>query len=185
MSLQKSDLSDKHLLAVFQSDASYALQLIFKKYHSSLCQTSFRIVQDRDVAKDVVQEVFIKFWNNRTGPEVSNLKAYLQKSVINSSINHLEKHRKFKKAEMEDASEIADSINADGLINVSELQEAINQGIESLSPACRVAFCLSRYEELTNAEIAEHLLVSVKAVEKQITKALKSLRIALKSHYPH
>lgn len=62
-----------------------------------------------------------------------------------------------------------------------EVNERIQQALEALSPKCRTVFSLSRYEELSYAEIAGQLDISVKAVEKHMGKALKHMRQYLKS----
>jgi RNA polymerase sigma-70 factor, ECF subfamily len=154
--------------------------MIFKKYHLLLCNSSFRIVQDKDVAKDVVQEVFIHFWKIRSQTIIINLKLYLQKSAINGSLNYLKRHHKIQFTEIEDAPEIADINASNEMSDVHDLEAAISKTIASLPPACRIVFCLSRFDDLGNAAIAEQLQISVKAVEKQITKALKRLRENLK-----
>jgi len=62
-------------------------------------------------------------------------------------------------------------------IGRTKLRNAVSQ----LPSQCQIVFSLSRYENLSNKEIAEHLSISVTAVEKHITAALKTLRIKLKS----
>lgn len=65
---------------------------------------------------------------------------------------------------------------------VGDLEESVSRAILVLPPACRLVFTLSRYDDLKNAEIADQLNISIKAVEKHITKALKILRENLKEH---
>lgn len=178
MPLEDSNLSDESLLSLLKSDDEKAFHLIFNKYHSFLCNSSYRIVQDKDAAKDVVQEVFMLFWNKRSESAIGNLKPYLHRAVINKSLKYIKKEQ--KNIWLEDSFDIPDPTAPVDLSNSNDLEEAITYAIASLSPGCRVVFTLSRYDALDNAEIADHLQISVKAVEKQITKSLKQLREMLK-----
>jgi RNA polymerase sigma-70 factor (ECF subfamily) len=94
----------------------------------------------------------------------------------------LQKHQKVKFAIVDNALEIADTNYTDSISQVNDLEDAISQAVSKLPPACRVAFCLSRFEELSNSEISAQLGISIKAVEKHITKALKFLKVSLKSY---
>jgi len=64
------------------------------------------------------------------------------------------------------------------------LQQEIDAAIDSLPERCRLVFVLSRFEEMSYKQIAEQLDISIKTVENQISKALKSLRVALADHLP-
>jgi RNA polymerase sigma-70 factor (ECF subfamily) len=68
------------------------------------------------------------------------------------------------------------------LYDFEEVQKIIDKTIESLSPQCKRVFMLSRFENLSNAEIVEKLGITVKAVEANITRALKIFRIELKDY---
>ncbi len=138
------------------------------------------MVQDREVAKDIVQEVFIRFWNRRDSlPPDLVLKAYLYRSTINAALNHLKKTNKIEQTSLADDEEIAGPEIAENALYLSDLQTTIDATIDRLPPVCRTVFMLSRFDEMTNSQIAGHLQISLKAVEKHLTKALKLLRSAL------
>ena len=87
---------DKSLIAALKEDDRSAINSIFLRYHAMLCRVSFRIVNDREEAKDVVQDVFIKLWRNRKEINISySLEAYLKRAVVNTSLNHVERKNKF------------------------------------------------------------------------------------------
>jgi RNA polymerase sigma-70 factor (ECF subfamily) len=65
-----------------------------------------------------------------------------------------------------------------------ELEEKLNVVLESLPERCRQIFTMSRFENKKNKEIAEELAISTKAVEKQITKALATIRTEMKDYLP-
>ena len=65
-----------------------------------------------------------------------------------------------------------------------EIERIIQQTLDELPPQCRKVFLLSRFEEKKNREIAEELNISVKVVEKHITKGLRIFKVALKDYLP-
>jgi RNA polymerase sigma-70 factor (ECF subfamily) len=159
---------------------SNVLQVVFKVYHSLLCSTVFRIVQDREIAKDIVQDVFIRFWNKHESlPQDLNLKAYLRRAAINGALNHLRKIKRIPQGSLEDWEIIAEPQQIENILYTNDLEMAINITIDKLPSVCRTVFMLSRFDEMSNSEIASQLEISLKSVEKHITKALKSLRSAM------
>ena len=73
----------------------------------------------------------------------------------------------------------ADAIQS---MEAAELKIALDAAIEALPEKCRMVFQLNRQEEMSYAEVAKHLGISVKTVENQIGKALKLLRMAIAGH---
>ena len=168
--------------ALKQSDRS-AINTIFLKYHSLLCRISFRIVNDAEEAKDVVQEVYIKLWRNRKEISISySLEAYLKRAVINTSLNHVERKKKFTFLDphapiVKHAENVVDQQQS-----FDELSSRVDRAIGNLPLRTKAVFTLIRFEEMTYQEVSENLDISVKAVEKEMMKALKLLREALKNY---
>ena len=154
---------------------------IFREYFSVLCNVAYPVVKDKDIAKDIVQQVFLKLWDNRNNYQIhSSVRSYLHRAVVNTSLNYLESNKESKTITINQAVEaISDSEPIDNTHN-EHLQYKITEAVKALPAQCQIVFSLSRYSEMSNKEIAEHLGISVKAVEKHITKALKELRENLK-----
>ncbi len=156
---------------------STQFEALFSKWYSPLCRASQRVVRDKDAAEDIVQEVFIRFWNkNSQFPEDLDHKAYLYKSVYNSSFNFLARQKLESKPLPEIVLQVAAKETSDSEILRKETEEAIRLGLEELPPACKQVFLLSRYEDLSYKEIAFTLDISIKTVEAQMSKALRMLR---------
>ena len=156
---------------------SAQFETLFSQLYAPLCRESHRLVRDKDTAEDLVQEVFVKFWNKANAlPENLDAKSYLYKSVRNASLNHLDSAKKTIRPESEVWLNLEHSAKSDGELLAGEVREAIEKGIEILPPACRNVFLLSRYEELSYKEIADTLDISIKTVEAQMSKALRVLR---------
>mgnify|MGYP002783915162 FL=1 len=159
------------------------LKALFDKYYTPLCKTIFRIVNDKEAARDLVQEAFIKLWLKRDSLDQNNsIKSYLYRIAINNAFNHLEKHKRI--VPLADGEVVLQHLAANQtqeLLDADEMAEQITRALELLPPKCKTVFVLSRYEEMSYKEIAENLDISVKTVENQISKALDILRNSLKA----
>jgi len=157
---------------------------LFKLHFAELCNVAYAVVKDNDQARDIVQQVFIKFWDKRTSVDIDdNIKSYLKRAVINTAINHLDRIKKLK---FEDdfqsfnISDDSDSIQKEQ--RIAEVNSVIKASVMNLPEKCQVVFSLSRYEGMTNQEVADYLDISIKAVEKHISRALKELREKLQPY---
>lgn len=166
------------------------VEKLFRLYFKSLKTYSVRIVYDPNVAEDIVQDVFFELWQNRKSIEFDgSVKAYLFKSVYNRSLNYLKSKAYLTQTSLNDAfeSQILDSYlismqnNQEENLIMKEVQAEIDAAIDELPPQCQKVFKLSRTFELKNREIAEQLDISVKAVEKHMTRALSQIHKHLKS----
>jgi len=169
--------SDNVLIDRLRDGDKDALRQIFEDHFTSLCQIAYRVVGDADTAKDMAQEVFLKLWSNRKDLSISkSLAAYLRRAVINTSINFADsKHAGLMRLDKQEISIRDESDAAD----LTQLQAEADKAIQALPPRTRAVFTLTRFENFTYKEVAEHLNISEKAVEKEVMKALKLLRIAL------
>lgn len=158
-----------------------AFNAIFRRYYPRLRAYCAKFVGDD--ADDVAQDCFLSVWNNTPGYSEGKLKSLLFTIAHNACLNNL-KHKAvidFKSTdENPEGSEFLykDDFapNADEPMLMDELRDHISKAIDELPERTRKTFLLSRRDELSYAEIAERLNVSIKAVEKNISKALSHLR---------
>jgi len=157
---------------------------LFRTHFAMLSNVAYAVVKDKDQAKDIVQHVFIKFWDKRNDLDMDgNMKSYLHKAVINTSYNYIEKTKKIQLEE--DFKSYSNTLIEEPVYNErspEEMDLAIKQAIGQLPDKCQVVFSLSRFEGMSNKEIADELEISIKAVEKHISRALRELRITLKPY---
>lgn len=135
----------------------------------------------------MVQHTFLTIWENRQEISIhTSLKSYLYRSVHNNCLNRI-KHLKVRQAHSDSVRHEAEPSfdNASQHIISSELEQQINRAIQAMPQQCRTVFMLSRFENLTYAEIAEKMEISIKTVEKHMMKALKILREDLKDYLPY
>jgi len=172
--------TDDKILKLLATDANAAFKLLFDKYYKYLCLVVYRMIPDRNLTEDIVQEVMHDFWKKHKTIEIkTSIKAYLHRSTINKTLNHIRDKKMVYEDEAQMVALKSKTADIDELINVRELQNSINEAIETLPNRCRIIFSLSRFEELSYKEIAEKLAISVKTVENQISKALRILRKVL------
>lgn len=173
-----------HLVERLRNKDKKAFEIVFNQLYRPLCGYANKFLDDPEVAEEVVQEVFVKFWEKceSIAPD-SSLKSYLYRSVHNTCLNHLkhikvrDTYRQFVIDQMEYAQ-----IESTTESNQPELEKRIYEAIDALPPQCSRIFKLSRFEGLKYKEIAEHLGLSIKTIEVQMGKALRVLREEFKGH---
>lgn len=162
---------------------------IFLHYFGRLVSYATEYVSDREVAKEVVQDAFMRLWENRKVlRDDSNIQSYLYTLTRNLCLNHLKRVKnsyrfieytrkeelilRFNRLALEDKS-------AEGLLTF-DLENKIREAIDSLPQQCKRVFILSRFEGMKNRQISEKLNITVKAVEANISRAMKHLSVQLK-----
>lgn len=157
---------------------------IFKANFSALVRVAYAIVHDQDQAKDIVQQSFVRFWDKKDTVDIDdNIAAYLKRAVINTALNHLEKQKRvYLEEDFSHYLKVSEQNDLDDETRLAVIRKVTKQAIEQLPEKCQLVFSLSRYEGMTNQEVADYLKISVKAVEKHISKAIKDLRIVLKPY---
>ena len=135
-----------------------------------------------DSAENIVQNVFVRFWDNRAALTIhTGVRSYLFTSVRNSCLNQI-KHDKFSFSLGGESDQPAlRSDQPDEQVESKELAEAIEEAMRRLPPKCREIFSLAKFDGLSYQEIAEIQNVSINTVKTQLKRALKSLGKSLRS----
>lgn len=150
---------------------------LVKNFHKPLFIYALSLINDHAQSEDIVQVVFLKTWEfrKRLNPDYS-IKSFLYKSVYNEFINQYHKNRALSELEKVYTEAIKETIDDDNTELFERKIALVTEGIKNLPRKCKETFLLSKKEGLTNIEIAEHLNISTKTVEGQITKAYNLLR---------
>lgn len=172
------DNQDKILLEGLKKNSEIAFDELFRKYHRKLVYFALKIVKNHDIANEVVQDLFVNFWEKRhqLEPKIS-LQAYFYRAVYNNCIHLSKKERLLQSDGLTQLNDMPEGFN--NLLETNELEVRIYSLIDQLPTECQRIFKLSRFEELKYHEIAERLNLSVKTVETQMSRALKFLRTHL------
>ena len=174
------------LFAEMKTGKMDSFNYFFDYYYSGLCVYAKNFTGDLNTSEEVVQDVFVRFWEKRQNIEIeSSVRFYLFKTVYNQCMNLL-KHKKVELNYILNQKNREDNLYEEqwSLYNETELRQALDNAISKLPQRCREVFVLSRFENLKNKEIAEKLGITEKTVENQINKALRVLRMELKDFLP-
>lgn len=168
---------DRFLLAGLKSGEEAVFRSLFDKYYRPLVVFANKLLADPDSSRSVVQDVFVMLYDKREELNIhTNLKSHLFQSVRNRCLNIL-KHDKMKREHHQriyDSGQEAEQPFES--LEYAELEHCIATAVEDLPDQCRKIFRMSRYDGVTNQEIADQLAISKRTVETQISKALKRIR---------
>jgi RNA polymerase sigma-70 factor (family 1) len=173
--------SDQTLIGLLQTGDKLAYTEIYDRYISSMLDHAYNKCRSKEEAKDAVQEVFTMLWTRReTIHEDQNLGGFLFTSTRNVIINLINRkgiHARYM-ASVEDF-EASGLLITDHLVRENQMRAIIEKEIAALPSKMREIFELSRKEHLSHKEIAKRLDISEQTVSKQVSNALKVLRVKL------
>ncbi len=177
--MEYKDIQDDELLFRIGNGDHIAYDEIYRRYWSTMFQSAYNLLREREVCMDIVQDVFIWLWEHRSNINVRSLKPYLLVAVKFKVANYIKKG-KVRSSFFDELQRIGEPVELlEESIEVKQLLEIINYFIGQLPEKCREIFLMSRHEHLSNKEIAERLGISIKTVENQMTIALKKMKTSL------
>ncbi len=154
---------------------------LFRKYYEPVTKYIYYKCGNLHQAEDIVQNVFIKIWKLCATIMYSKAKAYIYSASKHSFLNEVA-HEKVVLKHQKTIEENTDYESPDFLIEIDEFRVKLKQAINTLNPKEKEVFLLSRVEDKTYKEIAEITGLTVKAIERRMSKALKELREILGAH---
>jgi RNA polymerase sigma-70 factor (ECF subfamily) len=174
-----------YINCIAEKNDQQAFSELYKRFLPGLMSFARSIVDDRYQAEEVVENVFLKLWENRALlPTVKNLSHYLYVAVKHASLNQVQRHRvSVTISGVGETFPFHFSPDQDPSIGRENL-EKIAAAINSLPPRCRLIFRLIKEESLKYAEVAQLLEVSVKTVEAQMYIALGRIADRLRIELP-
>lgn len=173
---------------VLKTNPERGFEMLFKRYYKPLCNHAVRFVYSKEIAEDVVSEVFVNFWKKKHYENVSSsYRAYLYQAVRNTIYNHLKSEfgKKNNHGLYVDNASRENELEFDTpqrILLFDELYRKIEQSVDGFPPQCQKVFLLSRFEGKKNREIAEELNIKIKTVEAHMMKALSMLKNSLSDY---
>ncbi|TDN40565.1 sigma-70 family RNA polymerase sigma factor [Hymenobacter sp. UV11] len=177
MAISDDATLNARLTLLRQTDPAAFMELIFNTFYAPLGAVAYRVVPDRAIVEDLLQDVFLRLWQGlATLPPIESYRAYLTRMALNAAVRS--QQRAQRQVAWDDAPPTAAPVAPDALagLHAAETAAAVAAALAQLPPQCRVIFELSRYEELSYQQIADALEISPKTVENQMGKALRILR---------
>lgn len=181
------DVPDAEFLIrrTFSTDARLGCELLFRRYYQPLCSHAIRFVGSREVAQDLVSDMFCRFYAEQTFLNIkTSYRAYLYKTIRHQAYNYL----RWETKRNDDLSMAADFTTAesqqpDNVTEYEELYHDVETAIDSLPPQRRKIYLMHRFEGKKYAEIATELHLSQKTIEIQIHKASHFVRNLIRNKW--
>lgn len=174
------NFSDSELVDSLKKGNEAAIAEIYKRYWRKLLAIAYNHTKDKVAAEEIVQEVLIKLWDKREGLQINSLPNYLATATKFSVLTAIYRQKR--------RSDIAVSVFGNTLHDFDDekiyarfLQEYINGVVEKLPEKCRLVFKYSREEGRSIPQIAIEMHIAEKTAEAHLTKALKVIRLSLRS----
>lgn len=160
-------------------DASLAR--LFSESREALIRYVRRLVRSPSAAEEIVQETFLRAYRQRDEADLKppylfsiarNLasKARRHERIVDAALSNQDTHR---------AQLHGTCVSPEDAVFADERLRLLNEAIQSLPPQCRIVFTLRMFHDRSYKQIAEHLSISVKTVEKHIALGATEVHAAL------
>lgn len=173
---------------ICNNDDENAFELFFHVLNNSLIKFCVLYVHQREIAEEIVSDVFVKCWLNRKNlTEIQNPETYLFVAVKNQSLNHIKKYSTIHLVQIEETNsvEFVNTYNPQKEIENKELIFRMDQAIAALPQQCRIVFRLIKEDGMKYKEVAEILNISPRTVQTQLFRAIKKLSVVLTQYNKH
>ena len=181
-SIKKKMLKPERPIAILFKDihegSQPAFDELFLNYYNRLAAFALQYVKQREYAEEITSELFVKLWLKRSDlTHILNPEVYLYISVKNAALNHLRGINKYPILSVDDIKNnfSANTDNSESGLERKELAIKLSQAVEALPEQRRIIFKLIKENGLKSREVAQILNISVRTVENQMYKAVKSL----------
>lgn len=175
--MKRQHLNNNILIENLKKGNEDSFVYLMNTYHDKLCVYARGLTKDHYTAQDIVQNVFLRVWEQRKKLNSSlNLNNFLYKSIYNEFIDHYRKIKLLTPLEEEHIKQLNTIVSEQKASEIDRLVELVKQEIENLPPKCKSVFTMGKLEGLTYVEIAEHQQVSIRTVEMHMSRAFEIIR---------
>lgn len=181
MSLNDYSLYEDHeLIVLLQKGDADAFTCIYDRYWEKLFAIAYHYCREKEMAREIVQDIFMSLWDRKSSILIQSLSAYLATAAKFLVFRELRKESRRKNSRETNLS-VRTAISEEEAIDARFLHDYIRGQVEQLPDQCRVVYRYSREQHLSISQIASILGISPKTAENHLTRALKALRVSLKS----
>lgn len=183
-------VSDEYFIfKSFEESPQKGFDLLFRKYYTNLCNHAIRFVYSKELAEDIVAEVFANVWQNKVHEKITiSFRSYLYTSVrfraYNAAKLEINRGTNIEQDHFDSLhSKSATVLQPDQIMHFHELTKKLDVAIQQLPPQSRKAFQLNRLEGKKYAEVAIEMGITLSAVERLISRSLAKIREELKAEW--
>jgi RNA polymerase sigma-70 factor, ECF subfamily len=187
-------MEDLELIQLLKKGDEDSFRIIVDRYQRFILNTCIKFVYEKETAEDLTQEVFIEVYKSINNFRMdSKLSTWIYRIAITKSLDHLKSKKRKKRFailkslfgddEMEERISAPDNMSPEKLLENQDRLKVLTSALNTLPENQRVAFTLSKYDELSYQEIAEILGTSISAVESLIHRAKANLKKKLYTYY--
>jgi RNA polymerase sigma-70 factor (ECF subfamily) len=179
LNFQKMSPDEEKIWEHIQRRDGQTFENYYKEHYKFFFLAACRYLRDPGLAQEIVNDVFIKLWQDAGTITIqSSLKSYIYRSIVNRSLNELDRNKRERQSQVELSRRLQQHSESKEM-EENELRIKLFRAIDQLPEQARKVFMMSRFEELKQQEIANRLNISIKTVKNHITYALKQLHKVL------
>ncbi|MDF2186845.1 RNA polymerase sigma-70 factor [Paraflavitalea sp. CAU 1676] len=175
------------LLQRVEAGDQLAFRELYHIYNKRLHYFAFALVKTKEAAEEIVEDVFIRLWNQRNSiTSINNLRIYLYTATKNTALNYLARKARENIVEPFDNIDIAlqeTGISPEQIMITAETYQRIRQAVEALPPRCKMIFKLIREDGLRYKEVAEILNISINTIDAQMAIAIQRITEAVRKDF--
>ncbi|MEJ6796295.1 MAG: RNA polymerase sigma factor [Flavobacteriales bacterium] len=175
MSSEKSEFIE--LARLCASGDRKAQERLYRLFYGRMLPVCLRYAKDSELAKDLLQDAFIKVFSKiKSYDGVGSLEGWIRRIVVNNAIDEFRKKKNdfFLMESIENFSETEEEEDDDKEVKLKASQ--VIEALQELTPAYRAVFNMFVFEEMTHAEIAEKVGISVGTSKSNLFKAKRNLK---------
>lgn len=162
-----------------------ALKELFDDFYGKLIEVAKFFTSDQVIAQDVVSEVFIKLWKNRTKLHgINNVNSYLYVAVKRQAFNAIRDNKKNLFTSLDDhvVKTVVEERNPEKQLLSDEFRGVLDTAIQELPSKCRLIYSMVKDDGMKYKEVADVMEISIKTVEMHVGKALKRIKLAFENY---
>lgn len=177
--------TERLIRQTFEQNVHEGITLLFRLYHQPLCSHAVRFVSSKEIAEDIVSDIFYEFHARQLyGSITTSFRAFFFTAVRNRAFDHVraEMNRSTSLDRAEAVPMRADQ-QPDAITQYEELYQDLEAAVNALPQKRRQVYLMHRFDGKKYAEIAGELKLSVRTVEVHMYNAMHQIRLALKDKW--
>jgi RNA polymerase sigma-70 factor (ECF subfamily) len=179
--IESINIIDSVLLSQLQNEDRKAFESIYRKYWLKCYNTAYKRLKNKEIAEDIVQNIFTRLWINRSNQSIENLESYLLTAVRYGVLDQVSRGIAYEPFFDKLETALIEKQLPSDQFAAKELMKLIYAYAETLPSKRKEVFHLYLKDKFSTQEIADVLKISQKTVQNQIRNALIGLRLRISS----